>query len=406
MSALDTPRDGIPPLAAGTASIAEAAKRLANGTGPIAIDTERASSFRFDDRAFVIQAKREGSGIVLFDVESQPNAIFQHLAPVINNQQWIAHAAPTDLPCLADLGLFPGSLFDTELAGRLLGFSKVNLSAMTEEFLGFSLKKEHSAKNWSIRPLPKSWLNYAALDVELLLELADAMANRLAHDDKLTWLEQDCKQLVLSHRQPQQITKTWLDLKGLSRLKSRKQLAVAKQLWMTRQQIGAATDTACSLLLPDKALMTIATALPHTKKQLFDLRLSSRFLPKYATEWVSVVRTTVASPPRKWPSQKQVREYRQHHEQKYRNQLHNYPEVHAVLGSAREIINSISKTHNVQADSLMQPLALRKIIWEVVHTEAIRNPHQLHSWLEALNVRPWQLQLTFEPLAVLLFDTN
>lgn len=406
MSTLDAPRGGVPPLAAGTTSIAEAAIRLAKGTGPIAIDTERASSFRYDDRAFVLQAKREGSGIVLFDVESQPDAISQHLSPVVNNQHWIVHAASTDLPCLADLGLFPGSLFDTELAGRLLGFSKVNLSAMTEEFLGCSLKKEHSAKNWSIRPLPNSWLNYAALDVELLLELANAMANRLAHDNKLTWLEQDCKQLVRLHRQPQQITKTWLDLKGLSRLKSRKQLAVAQRLWATRQQIGATTDTACSLLLPDKALMTIATALPHTKKQLFDLRLSSRLLPKYAAEWVSVVRTTIASPPRKWPSQRQVRQYRQRHEQQYRSQLHHYPEVRAVLGSVREIIKSISEAHKVQADSLMQPLALRKIVWEVVHTETIRNPSQLYSRLEALGVRPWQLQLTFEPLSVLLFDTN
>ena len=406
MSALTTPRGGIPPLAAGATNIAEAANRLAAGTGPIAIDTERASSFRYDDRAFVIQAKRAGAGIVLFDVESQPAAVSKHLAPVVNNQHWIVHAAPTDLPCLADLGLFPGSLFDTELAGRLLGFSKVNLSAMTEEFLGFSLKKEHSAKNWSTRPLPDSWLNYAALDVELLLELADAMTNQLTHDNKLTWLEQDCKQLVRLHRQPQQMTKTWLDLKGLSRLKSRKQLAVARKLWTTRQEIGAATDTACSLLLPDKALMAIAMALPHTKKQLFDLRLSSRMLPKYAAEWVSVVRATVASPPSTWPSQSQVRKYQQRHEQHYRTQLHHYPEVRAVLDSAREVINSISKAHNVQADSLMQPLALRKIIWEVVHTETIRNPDQLYSRLEALDVRTWQLQLAFEPLAVLLFDTN
>ncbi|MDJ0115140.1 ribonuclease D, partial [Rhodococcus erythropolis] len=68
-------------------------------------------------------------------------------------------------------GLTPAELFDTELAGRLAGFERVGLAAIVERTLRVELRKGHGAADWSTRPLPDAWLNYAALDVEVLLEL-------------------------------------------------------------------------------------------------------------------------------------------------------------------------------------------------------------------------------------------
>ena len=80
--------------------------------------------------------------------------------------------------------------FDTELAGRLIGMPKANLSALMEQALGLSLLKEHSAADWSRRPIPEDWLAYAALDVERLSDLRDWLVERLTEAGKLDWAEQ------------------------------------------------------------------------------------------------------------------------------------------------------------------------------------------------------------------------
>src|SRR5262249_60444682 len=102
------------------------------------------------------------------------------LAPPLADAGALIHPASRDLPCLADLGYRPRLLFDTELAGRLLGYPRVGLGTLVESVLGLALEKSHSAADWSTRPLPEEWLRYAALDVEVLVELRDALAQQLA----------------------------------------------------------------------------------------------------------------------------------------------------------------------------------------------------------------------------------
>jgi hypothetical protein len=84
--------------------------------------------------------------------------------------------ASQDLPCLAEVGFRPRQLFDTETAGRLLGYPRVALGTLVEEVIGFHLEKGHSAADWPVRPLGEEVLRYAALDVEVLIELRDALA--------------------------------------------------------------------------------------------------------------------------------------------------------------------------------------------------------------------------------------
>ena len=156
---------------------------IAAGTGPVAIDAERASGFRYSQRAYLIQVFRRGAGVFLFD----PPAIgipFTELADAIGDEEWILHAASQDLACLREVGLDPARIFDTELGARLAGLPRVGLGAVVEELLGIHLAKEHSAADWSTRPLPQSWLVYAALDVELLPELRDKVADLLENAGK------------------------------------------------------------------------------------------------------------------------------------------------------------------------------------------------------------------------------
>ena len=183
------PRDGLPPLVTTASALAEAVTALGAGEGPVAVDAERASGYRYGHRAFLVQLRRRGAGTVLIDPIACPD--LSALDAALAGSEAVLHAASQDLPCLAELGYRPRQLFDTELAGRLLGYPRVGLGVLVETVLGFTLEKGHAAADWSTRPLPTEWLRYAALDVEVLVELRDALAAELAEQGKTEWARQE-----------------------------------------------------------------------------------------------------------------------------------------------------------------------------------------------------------------------
>jgi ribonuclease D len=189
-------RDGLPPVVDTEAALEEVVATFAAGTGPVAIDAERASGYRYSARAYLVQLRREGSGTALID----PIAFdgLDALNEALRGTEWILHAATQDLPCLAEVGLRPTALFDTELAGRLLGYPRVGLATLVETVVGRSLRKEHSAVDWSTRPLPEPWLEYAALDVEALIELRERLGAELEETGKAEWARQEFEHLVNS----------------------------------------------------------------------------------------------------------------------------------------------------------------------------------------------------------------
>ena len=170
-------RDGLTPVVDTEEALASTDEALRRGTGPVAIDAERASGYRYSARAYLVQIRREGSGTHLID--PIPFGDLSDVQEALGDAEWILHAATQDLPCLLELGLHPGTLFDTELAGRLLGYPRVGLATLVETIVGKRMRKEHSAVDWSVRPLPDPWLEYAALDVEVLLELREALGAEL-----------------------------------------------------------------------------------------------------------------------------------------------------------------------------------------------------------------------------------
>jgi ribonuclease D len=183
------PRDGLPPLVTSADALGEAVRALGAGDGPVAVDAERASGFRYGHRAFLVQLRRRGAGTVLIDPVACPN--LAELDAALSGTEAVLHAASQDLPCLADLGYRPQRLFDTELAGRLLGYPRVGLGPLVENVLGLALEKGYAAADWSTRPLPDDWLRYAALDVEVLVDLRDALAAELVAQGKDEWARQE-----------------------------------------------------------------------------------------------------------------------------------------------------------------------------------------------------------------------
>ncbi|MFV8380310.1 HRDC domain-containing protein [Corynebacterium hindlerae] len=391
------PADGIPEVAHTPAGFHHAAQQIAAGRGPIAIDTERASDYRFDDRAFLIQLRRRDAGTVLIAPEADRGACTDALAPVINGQEWVLHAAPSDLPSLQLLGLHPGNLFDTELAGRLLGLPKVNLAALTEHTLGVQLEKNHGNEDWSQWPLPESWRNYAALDVELLLELAEVLAELLDDAGKLTWLEQECAHIMRSVTIPEP---QWSDMKGIGRLKTSEQLMVAKALWERRQQIARESDRAPHKVLATKALVELAYTLPTSRQQIRSV-LGRRSNTSQVTRLSRVLGKARATPKPQWPSKPRIDP---NDFPAPRSQWKSgFPEAQEALDRCRELLSELSATCHTPVENLLQPAVLRHLVWDVTVTRKLTTSADVAQYLAEKGARQWQRELTTPLLASALF---
>ncbi len=386
-AALLTLRDGLPEVTDTEAGLAEVCARVAAGTGPVALDAERASGYRYSNRAYLVQLRREGSGSALVD----PIA-FGSMAPLaeaIGDAEWILHAASQDLPCLADIGLRPTSLFDTELAGRLLGYPRVGLATLVETLLGHRLKKEHSAVDWSTRPLPKPWLEYAALDVEVLLELREVLLAELVEQGKDGWARQEFDHLLSF--EPTVRQEAWRRTGGLHRVRGRRSLAAARELWETRDEIAARRDVTPGRIVPDAAIVAAATTQPTDRDALMRTPgFHGRGADRYAARWVEALQRAAALPEDELPARTQ----RTDGPPTARAWAERDPVAAARLRLAREELAVLSEERRVPAENLLTPDFLRRTLWT---PPATREPGDLLdevvARLTAYGARSWQSAL-------------
>lgn len=391
------PRDGVPEVLTSAAQFADAAATLAAGTGPIALDTERASGYRYSQRAYLIQIRRTGSGSFLLDPIEHPEA----LTPVIDalaDAEWILHAADQDLPCLRELGFHTDELFDTELAGRLLGLTKVNLAAMVAHFLGLGLQKGHGAADWSRRPLPEDWLNYAALDVEVLVELREAMADALAAAGKDGWAREEFA-AILVRPEPTPRTDRWRRTGNIHTIKTTRALAAVREMWTTREEIAQRRDVAPGRVLPDSAIITAATAAPTTIDELVKLPVfGGPRQRKQAGIWLSALRRARDLPDADLPPRKAaVVGLPPVSRWEPRN-----PEAAARAARIRPLVKEIADAHTLPPENLLSPDLVRQLCWDGL--PAPITSEAVDARLAAGGARPWQRELTAEPIAAGLAD--
>ncbi|WP_308464716.1 HRDC domain-containing protein [Rathayibacter soli] len=372
-----------------------AVAELAAGEGPIAVDAERASGYRYSQRAYLIQMFRRGSGTYLFD----PPAVgrFDELETAIGDDEWVLHAASQDLHCLREVGLNPHVLFDTELAARLLGMPRVGLGTVVEELLGIHLAKEHSAADWSTRPLPEPWLVYAALDVELLVDLRDEIARLLDAAGKRQIAEQEFRAELESNDKPPR-AEPWRRLSGIHSIKGLRNLAVARELWLARDRYAREIDTAPGRLVPDTSLAAAAKALPASKRELSQLReFSGRASRSELDRWWSAIelgRSTddlpvlrghsdTLPPARSWSDRNPAADLRLKH--------------------AREAIGAVSEQREIPVENLLTPEVLRRIAWsppEPINQQTIADAFTQHG------ARPWQVEATAASVAAAFVEAD
>lgn len=389
---LTEPRDGVPEVIEGAAALEQAIGALRSGTGPVGVDTERASGYRFSQRAYLVQLRREGTGTLLIDPIAHSS--LDVVGSAIADEEWILHAASQDLACLAEVGMVPRRIFDSEVAGRLLGFERVSLGAMLETCLDVVLAKEHSAADWSTRPLPEPWLRYAALDVELLIELRATLIEQLDAAGKLDWAEQEF-QATLDAPPPVLKVDPWRKVSGLHAARTRRALSEVRSLWEARDKLARSRDVAPGRVLPDKAIMSAVAAAPASRAELMALPIySGPRMRRHIDIWWGALRDARAladeelplvSPPRtdgpptgRWNDRD--------------------PAAAARLAAVREALSAIAEEHCVQVETLLEPAVVRRLAWF--------HPVDVPAYMAEARVRSWQLELTADAVTVAMANAS
>ncbi|MBU3752060.1 MAG: ribonuclease D, partial [Mycobacterium sp.] len=307
--------------------------------------------------------------------------------------EWILHAADQDLPCLAEVGLRPPRLYDTELAGRLAGFDRVNLAAMVERLLGLSLAKGHGAADWSKRPLPADWLNYAALDVEVLIELRSATAAVLDEQNKTAWAQEEFEYLRCAESAPTRRDQ-WRRTAGIHKIRSAPGLAAVRELWTTRDRIARSRDIAPGRILPDSAIIAAVAADPKTIAELVALPVfGGQKQRRSAQVWLDALAAargtdhppetseplTGPPPPVRWAKRK--------------------PEAAARLEAARAALAELSQQVGVPTENLVSPDLVRRLCWDWQDKVGADTPAAVDDFLRDGGARGWQRALVVPALS-------
>ncbi len=357
------------------------AQKLVQGSGPLALDAERASGYTYSQRAYLIQMRREGAGTALIDPIACPD--LTPIAEATSGVEWILHAATQDLECLREVGLSPTALFDTELAGRILGCERVGLGPLIESELGQYLEKGHGAADWSARPLTPAMLRYAALDVELLTQLRDSLATSLQEANKYDYAQQEFNAL-LTWQPREHKGEAWRRTSGVHGTKNPRARAIVRELWITRDDIARRRDVAPGRLIPDRAIIAAANA--KSTDQLLKVKdFNGRGAARYERQWKSAIErarllpeSELPGPPPKSDALPPAKSWADIN-----------PGAFARLEYAREQLAEVSELLTIPVENLMTPELVRRVCW----VEQINSQAALRELLSAGGARDWQCEL-------------
>lgn len=349
----------------------------------VAFDTERASGIRYLDKAYLIQAKGQSAPLVLLDPLALNDLSDFNMA--CKNSTWVLHAAKEDLEYMEWAGLVAPRLFDTQIAAKLLGYEHVGLGAVTEEVLGVKLAKNHTRENWSLRPLKQSWLDYAALDVEYLVELALALKERLEAAGRLSWAEQEFSYTLANYHRPRG-SEPWRHLKGAGKARSPRQLGLLQELYTKRDEIAREADLAPHRVLPNRDLVDLVLQTPTSYQELSRRSfMNRRQLRRHARIW--------------WQAIKQVRNLEKDllPDRQSPRKLHEItslatwekidPARAQLYRLLKEEVSTWAQENQVWAELALSPSAIREVAayWEKSDDTA--------TLLETAAARSWQKEI-------------
>ncbi len=380
--------DGIPSVVDTPDGLDAVVGHLAASSAPVAVDTERAQGFRYGAEAWLVQVRRDDVGTFLIDSHALPD--LRQLSQVLD-APWVFHSAGQDLPSLEELGMVPTSIFDTEIAARLTGVEHFSLQGTCEEVLGFTLEKAHQNENWSVRPLPKPWLRYAAMDVEVLPALQAALQQRLAESGRQDWAQQEfeyARTHPVRSKEPR-----WQNLKGVGKLRTPRELAIAKELWTAREQIAIASDVSPGRILNNRGIIAAAQTNPQTKRAMSSLDFfRAPTARRYSDEWWAALRTAHGLTPSEMPSRADLQT--EEAVPAFRAWKRLRPTAVPRLQEVRSLVQMAAEPLDLDPEVILLPATQRILAWDPLpHGGAI---DLVEERLERGEARPWQREIILD----------
>ena len=405
---LITPRHGVPEVISNESDFEKLIAQLLNGSGPLAIDAERASGYRYSQRAYLIQIYRENGGLHLIDpIPLKDSKLWEKFNNEFSAYEWVIHASTQDLPCLIEIGLKPELLFDTELGARIAGCDRVGLGPLAESLLELQLAKEHSAVDWSIRPLRPEWITYAALDVDILLDIRNEVEKLLIEQNKLNWAKQDFASILKGYQSYvfSDIPKPdrWRRTSGMHKVRDRLTMAIVRDFWFSRDELAREIDLAPGRVLGDDAIIELATKRPDNLEAVAKVigRRTRLEAPPF-NRWLSVLNLALKTPLEQQPELRVASQSLPPIKiWKDRNPL-----GYARLTHARAALIELSTQIQIPTENLVTPELVRKICWQEPPTSTSEYQDFVVEQLNKTGARPWQIELVTPAIAAALSQTE
>ena len=390
-----TPRNGVPEVVSNESQFEKLIAELLNGNGPLAIDAERSSGYRYSQRAYLIQIYRENGGLHLIDpIPLKDSKLWQKFNKEFSLYEWVIHASTQDLPCLIEVGLKPKLLFDTELGARIAGCERVGLGPLAESLLELQLAKEHSAVDWSIRPLRPEWITYAALDVDILLDIRNAVEKLLIEQNKLKWAEQDFASILKNYESYEfsDMPKPdrWRRTSGMHKVRDRLTMTIVRDLWLSRDELAREIDLAAGRVLGDDAIVELATKRPDNLEAVAKVigRRTRLEAPPF-NRWLKVLNLALKTPIEEQPELRVASQSLPPIKiWKDRNPL-----GYARLTHARAALIELSAQIQIPTENLVTPELVRKICWQEPPATNSEYENFVNEQLNKMGARPWQIEL-------------
>ena len=405
---LIAPRHGVPEVISNESDFEKLIAQLLNGRGPLAIDAERASGYRYSQRAYLIQIYRENGGLHLIDpIPLKDSKLWEKFNKEFSSYEWVIHASTQDLPCLIDVGLKPEILFDTELGARIAGCERVGLGPLAESLLELQLSKEHSAVDWSIRPLRPEWITYAALDVDILLDIRNAVENLLTEQNKLEWAKQDFASILKNYQNyvftDEAKPERWRRTSGMHKVRDRLTMAIVRDFWFSRDELAREIDLAPGRVLGDEAIIELATKRPDNLEAVAKVigRRTRLEAPPF-NRWLNVLNNALKTPHDQQPELRVASQSLPPIKiWKDRNPL-----GYARLTYARAALIELSTQIQIPTENLVTPELVRRICWQ--EPPAVNSEYQdfVIEQLNKTGARPWQIELVTPAISAALSQTE
>jgi ribonuclease D len=241
----------------------------------VAIDTEADSFYHYFDKTCLIQIATRQHSYLVDPLALGGPAELAPLGPVLASPdiRKIFHAAEYDIYVLKrDCGFSFANLFDTMVSAQLLGYPSIGLAALAERHFGVSLPKDEQRSDWSVRPLRKSQLTYAAADVTYLIPLAEKLERELKKAKRLEWAIEEFGTLTQREWPEREFDKLgYLRIKGAKGLDPGS-LSVLRELYLVRDRRAREIDRPPFKVLSNRALLEIAQQQPASEKRLGEIK--------------------------------------------------------------------------------------------------------------------------------------